>query len=214
MSHLVITGGRGTLAGAIRDAFVGPVWEIHTPGHDELDVTRDLSVRYYFEDREIDLLICNAGVTRDDLLASSTAEDWDHVLDVNYHGAARCVEAVLPCMMERGSGHIIFISSRSAVHPPAGQAAYATAKAAVLGLAASLAKTHGRDGIRVNTILPGFLETRMTASVSPRRKSEILADHALPAFNTVSAVGGFIRHLHDHLPHTSGQVFQLDSRPA
>jgi len=214
MPRLVITGGHGTLARAIRDVFIGPAWEIHTPGRNELDVARDLSVRHYFQDLETDLLVCNAGITRDLPMSSLEPLSWDQVFDVNYDGAARCVEAVLPGMVERGSGHIIFISSRSAVHPPSGQVAYATAKAAMLGLAASLAKTNGRDGIRVNSILPGFMETRMTDSVSQQRRSRIRADHALPSFNTVTAVAGFIRHLHDHLPHTSGQVFQLDSRPA
>jgi 3-oxoacyl-[acyl-carrier protein] reductase len=113
----------------------------------------------------------------------------------------------------RSAGHIIFISSQSAIHPPPGQAAYAAAKAALLGLATELACRHGPAGIRINTVLPGFLETRMTAPVSAARKAEVLAGHVLGRFNTCEAVGRFIRFLHQDLPHTSGQVFQLDNRP-
>lgn len=212
MQQLVITGGRGTLARAIRDAFVGRDWEVHAPGRDELDVSKPLSIRHYFAGREADFLICNAGVTGDALISSLDPASWDEVLEVNYHGAARCAEAVLPGMVERGRGHVIFISSHSAIHPPAGQVAYATAKAALLGLTTSLARTHGRDGIRVNAILPGFMDSPMTAGVTDKRREQVLADHAFPAFNTPAIVAGFIRHLHDHMPHTSGQLFQLDSR--
>jgi 3-oxoacyl-[acyl-carrier protein] reductase len=115
-------------------------------------------------------------------------------------------------MLARNTGHIIFISSFSALHPPLGQVAYAAAKAALLGYVADLAGRHGRSNIRVNAVLPGFLETRMTETVSARRRSEILAAHALERFNTCREAAGFIRFLHHDLPHTSGQVFQLDSR--
>jgi 3-oxoacyl-[acyl-carrier protein] reductase len=131
---------------------------------------------------------------------------------VNYQAAAACAAAALPSMIGRGCGHLIFISSHSALHPPVGQLPYATAKAALLGLTASLARINGLHGIRVNAILPGFLETPMTESVSGKRKTGILGQHALGRFNTPDTVAKFIRHLHEDLPHTSGQIFQLDSR--
>ena len=115
-------------------------------------------------------------------------------------------------MIQQGNGHIVFISSYSALHPPLGQLAYATAKAALLGLTQSLARENGHHGIRVNAVLPGFLETRMTELVSEKRKIEILANHTLGRFNTPVEVAKFIRYLHQDLCHTSGQVFQLDSR--
>lgn len=91
--------------------------------------------------------------------------------------------------------------------------AYATAKAALLGLTTALADEHGPSGLRVNAILPGFLETKMTRAVSGKRKSEVLENHALGRFNTPDAVAAFIFHLQEDLPHTSGRIFQLDSRP-
>lgn len=208
----VITGGTGALGSALAQGLQAPGWEIHAPGSRELDVRDPAAVDRYFQQCRPDLLVCAAGATRDSLISGTSEADWDELLAVNFEGAAACARAVLPSMVEKGKGHIVFISSHSAIHPPAGQIAYATAKAALLGLAADLALAHGANHIRVNAVLPGFLETRMTAAVSPRRRQEVLEVHALGRFNTVMQVSKFIRHLHHELPNTSGQIFQLDSR--
>ena len=84
--------------------------------------------------------------------------------------------------------------------------------AGLIGLGKSLAKELGPAGIRVNMVLPGFLETKMTATVSEERKEAVRGEHALGRFNTVEAVAEFLVMLHGRMPHTSGQVFQLDSR--
>ena len=212
VNHLVVTGGSGGLGGAIVEVFAAASWEIAAPAHAVLEVTDSMGVRNYFQSRPVDLLVCAAGFTRDAPLARLDEAAWDEVLAVNYQAAAACAAAVLPGMIARGCGHIVFISSYSALHPPLGQVPYATAKAALLGLTGSLARQHGRQGIRVNAILPGFLETRMTSSVSRARKIQVFNEHALGRFNTPVTVAKFIRHLHEDLPHTSGQVFQLDSR--
>jgi 3-oxoacyl-[acyl-carrier protein] reductase len=212
MNQLVITGGCGGLGRALVSAFQSPHWHTAAPGRGDLDVTDAAAVRDYFQGRAVDLLICAAGITRDAPLARLAEDAWDQVIAVNLGGARECAAAVLPGMIQRGRGHLVFVSSFSALHPPPGQAAYATAKAALLGLAHHLALRHGRQGIRVNTLLPGFLETPMTEHVGASRRAEILADHALGAFNTPAAVAGFIHFLHRQLPHTSGQIFQLDSR--
>lgn len=212
IQHAVITGGTGTLGAAIAQALTSPDWKIESPSRAELDVSEVISINRYFEDREIDFLVCSAGITRDEPLAKMTESAWDETWLVNYQGSLKCAEAVLPKMIARGSGHIVFISSYSAVHPPSGQANYAASKAALLGLTAELASRYGQHNIRINTILPGFLETRMTESVSEKRVSQIRTDHVLGRFNTCDRVASFIRFLHHELPHTSGQVFQLDSR--
>lgn len=212
MKQVVITGGRGGLGTAIATVFVEVGWEVLAPSRTELDVTDPAQIRRYFEGLAPDLLVCTAGTIRDSLLARASENDWNTVMEVNYHGAAECAQAVLPAMMERGHGHIIFISSFSALHPPLGQVAYAAAKAALLGLTKDLAHSHGPKGIRINAILPGFLETKMTQSVQENRVHEIRAAHALGTFNTVDTAAKFIQFLQERLPHTSGQVFQLDSR--
>jgi 3-oxoacyl-[acyl-carrier protein] reductase len=202
------------LGSAVIQAFRPPEWEVCAPGREKLDMLDLGAIHSFLGSVPVDLLVCAAGSIRDAPLARMDEATWDEVFSVNFTAAAACAAAVLPGMIRRGRGHIVFISSYSALHPPVGQAAYATAKAALLGLTESLARRNGRHGIRVNAILPGFLETGMTSTVSARRKAEILADHALGRFNTPEAVAEFIRFLHEKLPDTSGQAFQLDSRPA
>ncbi len=212
MNELVITGGHGGLGQAVAAAFADPHWRIAAPGRAELDVTSAEAVRGYFAARRVDLLVCAAGISGDAVLLRLDSERWDQVLAVNYGGAAACAAAVLPGMVERGRGQVVFISSFAAVHPPPGLAAYAAAKAALLGLTRDLAERHGCHGVRVNAVLPGFLETPMTRHVTAKRRAEVLAEHVLGGFNTPAAVAAFIRFLHQHLPQTSGQCFQLDSR--
>jgi 3-oxoacyl-[acyl-carrier protein] reductase len=212
IQHAVITGGTGSLGAAIAKALASPDWKTESPSRAELDVSDGISIDRYFENREVDLLVCSAGITRDAPLVKMTESAWDETWLVNYQGSLKCAEAVLPDMITRGSGHIVFISSYSAVHPPSGQANYAASKAALIGLTTDLASRHGPHNIRVNTILPGFLETRMTESLTEKRTAKIRADHTLGRFNTCHRVASFVRFLHHELPHTSGQVFQLDSR--
>ena len=210
--HAVITGGDGSLGRAIAAALQSPDWDIAAPGRQQLDVSENARVHQYFQHRSVDLLVCTAGITRDAPLAKLTEAAWNKTWDVNFTGAAACADAVLPGMIDRKNGHIIFISSFSALHPPVGQSAYAAAKAALLGLVVELAARHGPSNIRVNAVLPGFFESRMTETVTERRRARIIAAHALGRFNTCDEVAGFIRYLHHHLPHTSGQTFQLDNR--
>lgn len=208
----VITGGGGDLAKTISCGLTDPQWIINAPSKAELDVTSSTQIHRYFENRRVDLLVCVAGVIKDAPLPRQTAEDWDHIWRVNYQGALDCAKSVIPTMSSNGKGHVIFISSFSALKPAVGQSAYATSKAALLGLVADLAQQHGKSNIRVNAILPGFLETRMTRNVSDARRAEVFEQHQLGRFNTCERVAAFIRFLHHELPHTSGQVFQLDSR--
>lgn len=210
--HAVITGGTGCLGQAIAAALQSPDWSIAAPGSKDLDIRNAVGISRYFNQGPVDLLVCAAGVIRDVPMVRATEAIWDEIWAVNYQGAALCAEAVLPGMLGKKCGHIILISSYSAIHPPLGQVAYATAKAALIGLGADLAMRYGSSNIRVNVILPGFLETRMTEQISSGRRSEILATHALGRFNTCCETAGFIRFLHHELPHASGQVYQLDSR--
>ena len=211
--HVLITGGSGVIGRAIRHAMTSAGCQVSALSSRELDVTEMAKIADVLGDRQVDMLVCAAGTTRDAPLARLTTEAWEHTWAVNFTGAAACAAAVLPGMLARGAGHIVFISSHSALHPPPGQAAYAAAKAALHGLATDLARHHGAGNIRVNAILPGFIESPMTASVSAKRRREVLADHALGRLNTADRVAAFIRFLHFELPHTSGQMFQLDSRP-
>lgn len=208
----VITGGAGDLASELSSHLSAHGFEVHAPGRSQLDVTLADELEEYFSQRDTDLLICNAGITRDRPLALLTVNDWDEVIAVNLRGAIRCTRAALASMKQKGGGHVIVISSYSALHPPIGQAAYATAKAGLLGFVKDFARQHGGDNIRFNAILPGLLDTKMTGKLSEARKQQLRDEHTLGRINTCTQVAAFIRFLHQEMPHTSGQVFQLDSR--
>ena len=212
MQTAVITGGHGVLGKAIASAFTAPGWKVISPSSQELDVTQHSLVESYLVATAPDLLIYCAGITCDRLLARLAVETWDEVLEVNFKAARFCARVCGQRMLKRNFGHIIFISSFSALHPSLGQVAYATSKAALLGLTLELAEEFGSRNIRVNAILPGFIDSPLTSHVSAKQRSKILSDHLLHRFNTPEAVGKFIHHLHHELPHTSGQIFQLDSR--
>jgi 3-oxoacyl-[acyl-carrier protein] reductase len=213
MEHVLVTGGHGDLGNRIASSFRDEGFAVSAPGRDQLDVSDADSVASFFKALEpLDLFVANAGVSHDQLLVRTSEDEWDRQIEVNLTGAFRCAKAALRPMLRRRAGHLVFISSYSAIHPPAGQAAYAAGKAGLIGLAKSLAREVGPAGIRVNVVMPGFLETRMTAAVSAERKEAVLRDHALGRLNTPDSVASFLLHLHRQLPHTSGQVFQLDSR--
>ncbi|MGJ7911540.1 3-oxoacyl-ACP reductase FabG [Neobacillus sp. LXY-1] len=114
---------------------------------------------------DIEILINNAGITRDAMLAKLTAEDFQTVLDVNLTGVFHCTQAVLPSMIAKGKGRIINTSSVSGVYGNVGQTNYAATKAGVVGMTKTWAKELGRKGITVNAVAPGFIETGMTAKV-------------------------------------------------
>ena len=209
----VITGGQGTLAQAVSISLADAGMTVHSPGRNELDVSCAESVTSYFSSREkLDLLICNAGITDDILLLKMAEKNWDSVMGTNLKGAFLCAQAAAKKMIKQKRGHIVFISSFSAFHPPAGQANYAAAKAALTGLAISLAQELGSRNIRVNVVIPGFMETKMTQNLSDEVHRAAKQKHTLKRFNTPEATGKFLRYLHLEMEHTSGQVLNLDSR--
>ena len=186
---------------------------VFAPGREELDVTHGDQVGCYFKQLEsLDLLICNAGVTVDAPLAKMSEAQWEAAMEVNLKGAFICAREASRLMVKQRVGHIIFISSFSALQPPAGQANYAASKAALLGMMKSLARELGPRNIRVNAILPGFLETKMTKDLSPKARQASLQKHSLARWNTPASVADFVSCLHTDMVHTSGQVFNLDSR--
>jgi 3-oxoacyl-[acyl-carrier protein] reductase len=157
------------------------------------------------------VLVNNAGITRDRLLLRMDEACWDEVITTNLASAFHLARAVLPGMLRQGRGHLVQIGSFSALRPPEGQSNYAAAKAALIGLTHSLAAEYGSGNIRANCILPGFLLTKMTAALPAEAIEQARQQHTLGRFNTPPDVARFLECLH-HLPHVSGQVFQLDSR--
>ncbi|MEH7884501.1 3-oxoacyl-ACP reductase FabG [Bacillus sp. JJ1609] len=114
---------------------------------------------------KIDILVNNAGITRDGMLHKLAVEDFQKVVDVNLTGVFNCAQAVVPALVQQGSGKIINTSSVSGVYGNVGQTNYAATKAGVVGMTKTWAKELGRKGINVNAVAPGFIETGMTAIV-------------------------------------------------
>jgi 3-oxoacyl-[acyl-carrier protein] reductase len=210
----LITGGAGELAGAIAQELTSRGYSVQRPSKAELDVRHAASVNAYFSGiQRLDLLINNAGVRADALMVNLTETAWDHVVDTNLKGAFLVSQAAIKIMSQQRHGHIINIASVSALTGPAGQANYAAAKAGLIALTQSLAQELGRRNVRVNCVLPGWLETKFTQSVTPQVAAAALKAHALGRFNTLAEAARAIAFL-DTLENLSGQVIQLDSRIA
>ena len=123
----------------------------------------------------VEVLVANAGVTRDTLLALMSEDDFAEVLDTNLAGAYRVAKRAVRGMMQMRRGRLIFISSVVGLYGSAGQANYASSKAGLVGLARSLARELGSRGITSNVVAPGFVDSDMTANLSEERKAAIMA---------------------------------------
>jgi len=200
------------LAVELRAQLLVAGYDVKAPSHAELDVTDVEAVQGFIKECDrVDLLINNAGLAVDRPVHRMSEVEWDETVSVNVKGAFFCAQNVLRKMLKQKSGHIINIGSHSAFCPPPGQASYASAKAALIGMTQSLAAESGGRGVRVNCVLPGFLETRMTAKMSEEAIDLKREDHMLGFFNTVKDAARFMVFL-DSMEAVSGQVFQLDSR--
>lgn len=214
MGRMFISGGHGGLARAAVKCFTAAGWEADAPAHAELDVADRCAVRRWFERRSAyDLVVCAAGITRDRPFLKQTEREWDEVMGVNVTGAAWCARCAAKAMIwEKREGQVVMIGSYAALRPVPSQTAYAASKSALEGLVKSLAREWGREGIRVNLVLPGFMLTEMTAGLRESVKETALSRHVLGRFNTPEKAAAFLLFLQEILTAASGQVFDLDSR--
>jgi len=143
----------------------------------------------------LDVLVNNAGITRDTLLMRMDDADWDDVLGTNLKGAFLVSKAAVRPMLRQRSGRIVNISSVVGQVGNAGQANYAAAKAGLIGFTKSLAKEVGSRGITVNAVAPGFIATRMTAGLPDEAKASILERTPLGRFGTPEDVAGAVAFL-------------------
>jgi 3-oxoacyl-[acyl-carrier protein] reductase len=143
----------------------------------------------------LDILVNNAGMTVDNLLLRTKVEDWDRIMAVNLRGVFNCTRAVTRGMIRARYGRIVNLSSVIGLMGNAGQSAYATAKAGIIGFTKSVARELASRGITVNAVAPGFIETEMVADLPEERRTEYLA--AIPAgrlgtAEEVAALVGFL----------------------
>ncbi len=157
-------------------------------------------------------LVNNAGVRRDGLLAMTSDDDWEEVMNVDLGGVFRMCRAVLPSMVHQRRGSIVNVSSLSALHGVAGQTAYSAAKAGALGLTRSLAREMGKRGIRVNAVVPGFVETDFTRDIPAERIKGLRANECLPSGTSADGVASAVCFLLQNASSTmTGQSLVVDA---
>ena len=160
---------------------------------------------------KIDILVNNAGLTRDNLLFRIKDEDWDAVLDANLRGAFVAIRATGRGMMKRRWGRIINIASIVGISGNKGQANYAASKAGLIGLTKSVAKELGSRNILVNAIAPGFIETDMTAAMTPEARAALAGQIPLDRLGSPQDIAGMVAFLaSDHASYITGQVLVVD----
>jgi len=180
------------------------------------DVSDTASVAALVEEVEksfgsLDILVNNAGLTRDNLLLRIKDADWDAVLDANLRGAFASIRAASRGMMKRRWGRIINIASIVGIMGNKGQANYAASKAGLIGLTKSVAKELGSRNILCNAVAPGFIETDMTAAMTPDARAALSAQIPLERLGKPEDIAGTVAFLaSEHAAYITGQVFVVD----
>ncbi len=182
-----------TTAEAIQAAGANAVYQ-------QVDVASEAAVSEYLnaiikEAGRIDVLVNNAGVTRDGLLVRMKAADWDTVMDVNLKGTFNCMKAAAKAMMKQRYGRIINISSVVGVSGNPGQANYVAAKAGIIGLTKAVARELASRNITVNAVAPGYIATDMTGDLSDKAKAAMIGQIPLGRIGTPEDIGGVVAFL-------------------
>jgi 3-oxoacyl-[acyl-carrier protein] reductase len=180
------------------------------------DVTDQAAVEAAFDSVEsqqgpVEVLVANAGITRDTLLLRMAEDDFTTVLDTNLTGAYRVAKRAVRSMLRARRGRLIFISSVVGLLGSAGQANYAASKAGLVGLARSLARELGSRNITANVVAPGFVSTDMTEALPEERRSEIIARVPLGRYATADEVAAVVRFLAgEDAAYITGAVIPVD----
>ena len=160
---------------------------------------------------EVEVLVANAGITKDTLLMRMSDDDFAGVLDTNLHGAFRCVRRAATSMVRARFGRVVLVSSVVGLYGSPGQANYAASKAGLVGVARSMTRELGARGITANVVSPGFIETDMTAELPEKTRAEYQA--AIPArrYGRAEEVAGTVAFLaSDDASYITGAVIPVD----
>ena len=182
----------------------------------ELDITNFESVKEVFkkiivEADTIDILINNAGITQDNIIARMTIDQWNRVIQTNLTGCFNCCKHIIRYMIKNKYGRIINISSIIGLNGNIGQINYSAAKAGLLGLTKSLSKEVGSRNITVNSVAPGFIKTAMTQGLDNSNKDKFLEDIALKRFGETEDVAHLVTFLASNkASYITGQTINID----
>lgn len=162
-----------------------------------LDVSNSQEVKETFDKiisdfKKVDILINNAGITKDGLLMRMSEEAWDEVLDINLKGCFLCTKAVIPEMARQRYGRIVNITSVAGFMGNPGQANYSASKAGIVGFTKTVAREYASRGITVNAVAPGFIETAMTEVLSEKIKEEMKKIIPLGRFGKVEDIANAV----------------------
>jgi 3-oxoacyl-[acyl-carrier protein] reductase len=224
-SVLVTGGNRGiglSVAQAFRDAGddVALTYRGGEPPADFLavkcDVTEPETVEAAFAEIEekqgpVEVLVANAGITRDTLLLRMSEDDWASVIETNLTGAFRVAKRAAKGMLRLRRGRIVFVSSVVGLLGSPGQVNYAASKSGMVGMARSIARELGSRGITANVVAPGFVETDITADLSAELKKQYLSQIPLGRYSTPEEVARVIRWVaSDEAGYVTGAVIPVD----
>ena len=202
------------------DGAAAVVSEIEAAGGRALALAADVAVaeeahalvaRCEEELGEIDALVCNAGITRDNLIARISTQDFDDVIATNLGGAFHVCQAAARRMLRRRRGSIVTMSSIVGIHGNAGQTNYSASKAGLIGLTKSLAKEIGSRGVRVNCIAPGYIATELTDVLPDNAREALLGSTPLGRLGEPEDIARCVRFLvSDASSFVTGAVLAVD----
>ncbi|MDA9685812.1 3-oxoacyl-[acyl-carrier-protein] reductase [Candidatus Actinomarina] len=182
----------------------------------QIDVTDNDSVEKCFEliEKEfssVEILVNNAGITKDNIFPRLKQDDWDSVIDTNLTGSFRTSQRAIKGMMKNKWGRILFISSVAGISGNTGQSNYAASKAGMIGLAKTISKELGSRNITSNVIAPGYIDTDMTSFLNDEQKEEIIGQLSIKRVGKPEDIANMVAFLcSDESEYITGQVFPVD----
>lgn len=223
---VLVTGGNRGIGRAIAEAFLAQGDQVAVTTRNggapdgaldlRCDITDQAAVDQAFADAEaahgpVEILVANAGITKDTLILRMSEEDWSSVIDTNLTGSYRVAKRAAKGMLRLRRGRIIFISSVVGLLGSAGQVNYAASKSGLVGMARSLARELGSRSITTNVVAPGFVSTEMTDVLSDEQKEAIRAQVPLGRYASVEEIASAVTWLaSDGAAYVTGAVIPVD----